>query len=96
MNHKKKCPKVCYLKKNIIIFLGVFLLGGEGVFGPFFGKNLLVMVKLGYTPNFTFLCPLKIHFKVAANIGDGLVGGWLAGWLVMVNTNATLWPYLAR
>ena len=63
-------------------FVKVYLLL-VGMVGPdpFFCTNLLDMVKLGYTPNFTFICPLKIQFKVAANIGDMLVGGWLAGWL---------------
>ena len=35
---------------------------------------------------------LKMQLKDEANIGYGLVGGWV----VMVNTNTTLWPYLSR
>ena len=60
----------------LIVFVGVdnFFLGG-GVPDPMFGgTNLLVMVKLGYTPNFWVIwkCPKSLGLVV-------VMGRWVGG-----------------
>ena len=48
------------------IFMGDFFWGGGGDFHDhiFFAMNLLVRVKSGYTPNFTFLWPMTLLVRV--------------------------------
>ena len=49
-------------------------MGGGSLTPFFFCTNLLVRVKLGYTPNFTALGHLEVPWKFLW--GGGVVGGW--------------------
>jgi len=57
----------------------IFFFGGRVTSPKLFGKNLLVRVKLGYTPNFTSLCHLEEPLKLVV-----VVGGWCKPILVFI------------
>ena len=61
---------------NFFVWLIWFFLEGGGSPTSFFCMILLVRVKLGYTPNFTFLRPLTLLVHVGGWVG---VVGWVDG-----------------
>ena len=60
--------------------LNFFYFLGGGPLTHFFCTNLLVRVKLGYTPNFAALGHVEVPWKF-------LVVGWVCGWGWVGNTN---------